>query len=250
MKKILRVLAGMFFIGLIAVIVGCGPTTFTRVRVDFQQYDKNEDKQTREGITIERHDLKEAPPEFYANVQVCDPDTGRLRFDFYDKPIMEKTLVVPRGVMIDKISITNKTGHIVRLNSTIIAVFDPADNQFNMLDKQEIFSYLIQERLCPNTRQTRQLQNQLNIIKLIDRNTELLPNRTTTGYLMYKPHDTNIPGIWKLSFYELPVETNAAGAVTKTVNFDFRSVLKKYIDTYKQENAFAKPVKVSTEEAQ
>jgi hypothetical protein len=146
---------------------------------------------------------------------------------------------------LEKIGITNNTGHIIRLNSTVITGFDPADNQYNTLSKEEIASYLNQQRPCPSTQQ---LVNQLNLVKLISKNTELLPNRTTTGYVLYKPLDVKIPGVWKLSFYEIPVETNSAGIPTKTVNFEFKSLCKKYEDTYRQDSPFAKPVVISTKE--
>jgi hypothetical protein len=77
---------------------------------------------------------------------------------------MKKELALPKGAMIEKIAITNNTGHVVRLNTTVIAAFDPAGNQYDMLSKQEIASYLMQERPCPNTRQ---LANQLNLVKFI-----------------------------------------------------------------------------------
>ncbi|NOZ69268.1 MAG: hypothetical protein GXP46_08530 [Deferribacteres bacterium] len=245
MKKHFGLSILAFFIGLMITAAGCGPVTFTRVRVDYQPYALDENKQTKEGITIERHFLKSLPPEFIAKAQKCDPATGGVSVGANGKPVMEETSLLPKGAMIDKFSITNNTGHIIRLNSTVIAVFDPADNQFRTLSKEEIFSYLMQERPCQSTRR---LQGRLNIIKLISRNTELLPGRTTTGYLVYKPYDKNIPGVWKLSFYELPVKTNAAGVVTKTVNFEFRSVARKFLDTYKWENILSKPVRISSEE--
>ena len=227
------------------ILVGCGPTTFTRTRIAFEPYAQDENKKTDFGITIERYDLDKIPAEFYTTIQDCNPANGKLYIDSYGEPVMKKELALPKNAMVEKIAITNNTGHVVRLNTTVITAFDPADNQYNTLSKQEIASYLMQERPCPNTKQ---LANQLNLVKLIDRNTELLPNRTTTGYLVYKPYDPSIPGVWKLSFYELPVETNAAGIPTKTVNFNFRSVCKKYTDTYRRENAFATPLKISTEE--
>lgn len=241
-------LVGVFLMAFALIaVVGCGPTTFTRTRVDFQPYQDDENKKTDSGITIERYDLENIPPEFYKTVQACDPEDGKLYVNSSGEPVMEKELAVPKDAMIEKIAITNNTGHIIRLNTTVIAAFDPAGNQYDILNKQEIASYLQQERPCPNTMQ---LANQLNMVKLINRNTELLPNRTKTGYLVYKPHDPTMPGVWKLSFYELPVKTNAAGTPTKTVNFTFRSVCKKYKDTYRRESAFATPEKISTEEIQ
>jgi len=233
----------IIFVGLL--FSGCGPSTFLRTRTEFCPYSQNENTQTQEGITIERHDLKKLPPEFTVNVQKCDPSDGMMLVDSNRKPIMEKVIALPKGSMLEKISITNNTGHIVRLNTTVITAFDPADNQYDTLSKGELKSYLLQERPCTSTNQ---MINQLNIVKLIDRNTELLPNRTTNGYLVYKPRDTSIPGIWKLSIYELPVATNAAGIVMQTVNFNFRSVCKKFQDTYRQDNLLADPVKISSEE--
>jgi hypothetical protein len=243
----IKVVATFCFAIALTALIGCGPTTFARTRIAFEPYSNDLNKKSDSGITIERYDLKGIPPEFYATVQSCDPTDGKLYVDGYGKPLMKKEAALPIGAMIDKIAITNNTGHVLRLNTTVITAFDPADNQYNTLSKEEIAAYLMQERPCPNTPE---LANQLNLVKLISRNTELLPNRTTTGYLVYKPHDVSIPGIWKLSFYELPVETNAAGIPTKTVNFEFRSLCKKYQDTYRRDSAFATPVKISTQEIQ
>jgi hypothetical protein len=43
-------------------------------------------------------------------------------------------------------------------------------------------------------------------------------------------------------------DTNSAGTHTKTVNFEFKSLCKKYEDTYRQDSPFAKPVVISTKE--
>jgi len=242
----LIVVISFFLLNLIALI-GCGPTTFTKEKFRYQSYDKNENKQIKEGITIENIPIESTPPEMIANVQDCDPSDGKLYVDSRGEPVMKKRIILPKNAMFYKIAITNNTGHVVRLNSTVIALFDPADNQFDSLSKNQLSAYLMQERPCPNTNQ---LINQLNLIKLIGRNTELLPNRTTTGYVIFKPHNLKIPGVWKLSFYELPVETNAAGVVSKTVNFDFRTILKKYIVTYQRDNPLADAVEISTKEVQ
>jgi hypothetical protein len=236
----------IMMLGIVLMSIGCaGPSTFTRTRIAWEPYSQNESKQTNSGITIERYDLKELPPEFYATIQDCDPKDGKLYIDSFQEPVMKKIAALPKNSVLEKIAITNNTGHIVRLNTTVITAFDPADNQYDILTREQIASYLMQERPCSNTSQ---LANQLNLVKFIDRNTELLPNRTTTGDMVYKAQDVTIPGVWKLTFYELPVETNSAGAPTKTINFDFRTVCKKYQDTYRRDSTFADAVKVSTEE--
>ena len=235
----IRVVWGVF--GIICLILsGCGPTTLTQTRFVFEPYSKTEEKQTKSKITIERIGLKEIPSEFYVTLQMCNPSTGSLY-----SSLMETVQALPTGSMLEKFSITNDTGHIVRFNSIIIAAFDPADNQYDIISKDEIVAAKIIDRPCSNTYM---IADKLKSIKFIDKNTELLPNRTTTGYIVYKPIDIKVPGSWKISFYDLPVETNSAGIPIKTINFDFRSIAKKYIDTYNQESFFAAPIKVSTKE--
>ncbi len=160
---------------------------------------------------------------------------------------MEETYIFPRSAWIQEVSITNKTGHVVRLNMTSIALFDPADNQYDLLSKDELAAYTMQERPCSSTKL---LMNNQKTIKLLGRNTELLPNRTYKGNLIFMTlkEATTMTGIWKISLYEVPVETNAAGVTSKTVNFEFKTDAKKYIDTYRRENAFEDWVKISTEE--
>ncbi|ABC31242.1 hypothetical protein HCH_04542 [Hahella chejuensis KCTC 2396] len=227
------------------VLSGCGPSTFVKTRVDFEPFQGDLTKKTDSGISIERYFLKNVPDEFYLPVQSCDRETQLPIVGIDGKPKLTNELAIPKDTMLEKVSITNNTGHVIRLNSVVITAFDPADNQYDMLDKGQLASYLMQERPCAGTDK---LISHQGIIRLISKNTELLPNRTVTGYLIYKPFDMNIPGVWKLSFYEIPVKTNSAGVPTKTVNFEFRSVLKKYQDTYKREDLFSQPIKIATVE--
>ena len=221
-------------------------TTFTRTRIELSPLNNKGNIQTQDKITFERHTIKDIPPEFIATIPECDKTTGSIKIDpINNRPYTKQTRALPSGSFLEKISITNNTGHVVRLNSAVISAFDPADNQYQMLSKDEILSYLYQQFPCPPSQSG--LANQVRLYRLIDRNTELLPNRTTTGYLVYLPVDGTMPGVWKLTIYDLPVKTNEAGAVVKTVNFELKSVAKVYKDTYTQE--FLKPpVKISTVE--
>jgi hypothetical protein len=245
-KSIIRITQFTLFLLLVCLLAGCGTSTFTRTRLEFSPLNDGGNKQTKNKITFERHDVKTIPPEFIATIPECDGRTGEIKLDpISKKPYTTKITALPSGSMLEKISITNNTGHVVRLNSAVISAFDPADNQYQMLSKDEILSYLYQQFPCPPSQSG--LANQVRLYRLIDRNTELLPNRTTTGYLVYKPADVTMPGVWKLAIYDLPVETNAAGTVVKTLNFELKSVAKMYKDTYTQE--FLKPpVKISTVE--
>jgi hypothetical protein len=238
--RVLSVLAGF----LIALgLMGCGTTTFTKSHLGFEPFAADENMQTKSGITIERCMLKGSPFDFFATVQGCTPCTGEMHIDSDGTPVMKRVVALPKNSRVEKIAITNNTGHVIRLNPTVFAAFDPADHQFDILSKEDIISCLMQERPCASTEQ---LAQQLSRVKVIDRNTELPPNSTTTGYLVYKTEGP-VPGVWRLSIHELPIETNSAGSPTQTVNFDFRSVCKVYKNTYQKE-PFAEPVLVSTEE--
>lgn len=238
--RVLSVLAGF----LIALgLMGCGTTTYTRTHLDFEPVAAAQNTQTKSGITIERSMVTGSPFDFFATVQDCTPCTGKMHANSDGTPVMKRLVALPQNAKVEKMTITNNTGHTIHLNPAVFAAFDPMDNQFDILSKEEITSCLMRERPCASTEQLAQHLSHMNII---DRNTELPPNSTTTGYLVYEIKG-RIPGIWRLSIRGLPVETDSAGSPTKTVNFDFMSICKIYKDTY-QIKAFAKPAYVSTEE--
>ena len=243
MKTFIRFFLALFSISSLIVITGCGPSTYTLERYGFDPYSPTEAKQTKENITIERVDLKEIPPEFKMVVQGCNA-AGQTLVNQDNTPYMVNELVLPKNGLLEKLLITNNTDHVIRLNNTVMVAFDPAGNQYPTLTKDEIKAQLQSERYCSSTNQ---LINRINTIKFFDRNTELLPNMTTSGYIYVIPQDWKIPGIWKLSIYDFPVETEASGVVKKTIAFEFRSVCKKYIDTYKKE-FMGQPQLLSSEE--
>ncbi|KAF0152904.1 MAG: hypothetical protein FD143_832 [Ignavibacteria bacterium] len=231
------------FIFSISVFVGCGASTYTSERYELAPYSSEESKQTKDNITIERVPLNEIPEEFKALVQGCNA-SGQLLVKSGNEPHMVYEYALPRGGYLEKLHITNNTGHVIRLNNSVIVAFDPANNQYPIKTKEEIKALLQQERPCPSTSQ---LESRITTLKFFERNTELLPNMTTTGYIYYKPQDWRIPGTWKLSIFDFPVETEASGVVKKAITFEMRSVVKKYIDTYKVE-FMKQPEKVSSEE--
>ncbi|MHB1685950.1 MAG: hypothetical protein ACYCVH_01010 [Ignavibacteriaceae bacterium] len=231
------------FLFLLFGFVGCGASTYTTDRYEFSPYSPTESKQTKENITIERVDLKKMPAELTMVVQGCNA-SGQLLVNNLNQPYMVDEYIVPKNGLLEKLLITNNTNHVIRFNNTVMVAFDPAGNQYPIMSKDEIKAQLQQERPCPSTNQ---LINKLNTIKFFDRNTELLPNMTTAGFIYYMPQDMRIPGTWKLTIYDFPVETDASGVVKKTIAFDFRSVEKKFKDTYKKE-FLGQPERISTEE--
>lgn len=245
MKNIIRFIMLITFTLSATIFVGCGATTYTSTRYELSAYSPNESKQTKDNITIERVPLNEIPEEFKAVVQDCN-SSGQLLVGYNKEPRMVNEYALPSGGYLEKLNITNNTGHIIRLSNTIFVAFDPANNQYPIKTKDEIKALLQQERPCSSTKV---LENRISTLKFLDRNTELLPNLTITGYIWYKPQDSKIPGTWKLSIFDFPVDTEPSGAVKKTVAFEFRSVVKKFIDTYKKE-FMGQPEKISSEEVQ
>lgn len=237
-----------FILSLILAIIfmsGCGQKTFTKVRFTSTPYSKDGDEQTKQDIIIKRYEIKNTPDELIARVPKCDKKTNMNLLDSKGKHVMETALVIPRGCWIEKIGITNNTGHIIRLDNITAVLFDPAGNPYNVLTKEETESYIRVQRPCPGSQY---LIDRLNIIKFITPRKELLPDITTTGYLLFKPQKTAIQGAWKLSLYNVPCKTDNTGKVIKSVDFDFISIIKKYKDTYTQEGYLKKPVKISSQE--
>jgi len=226
-------------------ITGCGQQTFTKVRFVNVPYSEEQDKQTKEYMTIKRYHIKSTPKELIARVPKCDKKTNMNVLDSQGRPVIETALVIPAGCWIEKIGITNNTRHIIQLDKITAILFDPAGNAYDMLTKEEIGSYINVQRPCSGSQL---LIDQLNIIKFITPDKNLLPNITTTGYLLFKPQKTTIEGAWKLSLYNVPCNMDDAGKVIDKADFEFISIVKKYEDTYIKEGYLKNPVKSSTQE--
>lgn len=212
-------------------LIGCGVSTLTQVRMDWKPYDKNEFKQEKEGLIVELKDTKKLPESFFADVQAYN-EYGQALVNSEGRPTLEKVCLSFSGQWWDQVAITNQTDHVIRLNSIVIRLFDPAGNQDEPLSKDDLISYFLSNRPYPSSYQA---VERFKLIKLIDRNLEILPNSTITGWLAFKPASMEIPGIWKLAIYEVPVKFNEAGQVTKTTRFEIRIKGKKFIDTYEEE---------------
>lgn len=209
-----------------------------------QAFDKAENSQTKDGITVENKPVKELPSTFYATVQDCYQD-GRPAVDQAGQRIMAKVQFHRTGQLWYQVAITNGTEHVVRLNSVVMRLFDPAGNQWEPLSKDELASEFQANFPCPSANQA---LTQFRSVKLIDRNSEILPHTTLTGWFAFKPTDWRVPGMWKLAVYEVPVAVDDAGRVTKTTRFEIRQVVKKFIDTFRKEGAFSSPQLVDSKE--
>lgn len=229
---------------IVAILFGCGPTTFTQIRYELKPFDEKEGKQSKEGVTVEVSLMKEMPPPFYATVQGCN-EQGQPEVDYAGRPVVRNVALHNDTQLWYRFAFTNGTDHVIRFNSVVIRLFDPAGNQWEPLTKDDLMADFLANFPCPAGQQ---VVSQFRTIKIIDRNAEILPDTTLTGWLAFKPADWRIPGIWKLAIYEVPVATGKAGKVTRTTRFEYRFVIKKFAETYRQESPFAKPQLVESHE--
>lgn len=236
---------------LVATIAGCGPTTRTAMRMGYKPYDVKEYRQTKDGLTVENKELKELPSQFFANGQACnDQGVPVFKADLAGKatnePEIQKFSFLAPGQQVYQVAITNENENVVRLNSAVIRLFDPAGNALEPVSKEDAVSELIARRPCASTNVA---VAQFKTIKFLDRNVELLPKMTWTGWLVFQPASNAMPGIWKLALYDLPTQTDPAGNVTRRTRFELRTVSTKYIDTYVRAGPFEPEKLTKSEEA-
>lgn len=215
-------------------ISGCGPIVSQQTRFEWKPYDKNEYKQEKDGVIVEIKERKEFPDTFYAQVQACN-EYGQPLITTDQTPVMEKVKFASANQYWEQLAITNNTDHVLRLNQVVIRLFDPAGNQNEPISKDDLIAQFSANRPCTSSNQA---VNQFRLIKIIDRNVEILPSTTFTGWLAFTPPSLQTPGIWKLAVYEVPAKVDESGKVTKTTKFELKTFLKKYSETYRQEGVF------------
>lgn len=223
----------------IALAASACASTFTNTRMEFDPYSQDEFRQSSDGVVVENYPMDKAPPELVAQAQRCSGMT--LLVDSTGNPVTERVGLFGGDDMVYKLTITNNTDHVIRLNGMVVRLFDPTNNQYEPLDRDALGASIYMHRPCPSTQS--QVLPRLNLVKMLNHVDELVPGTSTTGYLFFDTtKDTQqVPGIWKLGLYEIPAATDDAGAVVKTVKFELRTIARKYEDTYFQKGIFAAP---------
>jgi hypothetical protein len=233
---------------LLMALPGCAhyPRTWSKVGIEMNAYEEGEYKQEKEGLVVERFEINTFPPDLSLNIQACS-GPGALATESDGKPKMESAGIVGSnyGEMFFRVAITNNTEHVVRLNQAVLRLHDPAGNAYEPMNRDEIVGLLESARPCPTTSQ---LVGKAKLVKLLDRNVEIVPRTTFTGYLVFNVSEeaTQVMGVWKLALYDLPVELDAAGKVSKAAAFEIRSVRRKLNYTYEQAKAGAEWTLVSS----
>lgn len=225
----------------------CGPTLSTQVRLETVRAPENTGSISKEGLTVEIPEAKGMPPQLVVNVATCGPN-GPITDVAIGTPMMRDITVIPVGSELYQLKITNQTDHIVRLQGSVIRLFDPADNQVEPLSKEDAAAASVrglgEHGICPQ--EAAKVQGAYATIKFIGTNTELLPGTTTTGFMVFMPLKNDLTGVWKLSMYEVPVKVDATGTPIARTRFDFPYVRRRYVDSYSQDFAGAKTLVSST----
>lgn len=227
-----------------ALLAACGPTTFTKVRTDWQSVDPNGLRLQVDDVVLDITTPAELPYDFYTDAQKCE-NGDSLIYGAKGQPVMEKVYLVQPYQMWRKVAITNNTPNVLRLGSVAIRLFTPDGHEWEPLTKDEVLADFQKGRACPSTREA---ANGFRSLRMLQRGTEIIPGSTATTWLAFNPPSADkAPGVWKLGFYDVPVKMNEAGAVSRSGRFEFRFTAVKYIDTYRQENLLATPKLISTE---
>jgi hypothetical protein len=194
---------------------------------------------SKDGLTIEVPNLTQMPEVFRVEVPACDAD-GKPLVDSGSGAANTSTITaLPATGELYQIKLTNQTDHVVRLQGAVIRLADPAENQIEPQSKEEVVatatrpSSLAKQGACPAA--AAKVTDALTTVRFIGPNTELLPGTTTTGYLSFLPANTQTPGAWKLSLYEITTKVDAAGNAVAKTRFDFVYLRKKIQETYSQE---------------
>ena len=227
-----------------ALLAACGPTTFTKTRVDWQPVADSPLSQKNENVTVDATTPAETSPDLYADLQKCaNKDT--LEFDKKGRPVLEKVTMVSPGQMWRRIAIANRDDHVLRVSSVVVRLFTPDGREWLPLDRDRILSTFRANRTCPSSdgaanafAGVRLLQNGLDVV---------VPGSTAVAWLAFQPPALESqPGVWKLGIYEMPVKVGDTGKIAKTGRFEFRYNVVKYLDTYRQENFLAMPQLIQT----
>ena len=217
--------------------IGCGPVLSTQVRMETVPAPDNTGQVFKEGLVVEVPDLKKLPEQFAIQAAVCGSDGIPLVDASTRAPVVKDAVGLPIGAELYQLKLSNQTDHVVRLQGAIIRLFDPAENQIEPMSKEDAIAAatrtLSNQGICSS--EAPKIMAALSTVKFIGPNTELLPGTTTTGYLLFLPQRPDLPGVWKLSLYEIPVKVDAAGSTIARTRFDFAYLRKKFEDTYSQE---------------
>ncbi|MDD5547310.1 MAG: hypothetical protein PHN74_00155 [Candidatus Pacebacteria bacterium] len=228
---------------MVLILSACGTFKSELVRYQYVPYNQSELKQTKENVTLEKIDSKTTPEHFYFSAPKRDA-YGRAQVDSNGRAIITRGCVRLKGQIWEQFIITNNTNRVLRLGKVSVRLIDPAGNQYYPLTRQDLITATMQVYGIS----LNEVNTPFNFVKVIDNLTEVLPNMSFTGWLVFYAPTSEMPGVWKIGIYDMPVKTEESGEVKKVAFFEFNTVLKKFVDIYEQSGMFGKSTLVETKE--
>lgn len=244
MHPVSRPVSRLVLLTATAWLMACGPTTSTKIRIAWQPVDDGGLYQKIDDVAVDFTTPPELPSDFYADAQQCG-NGDSLVYTSKGLPVLEKTSLVQPEQMWRRVTITNQTNNVLRLNNVVIRMFTPDGREWEPLTKDEVLAAFKKARTCPSSETA---AAGFRNLRMVQRSTEIVPGAASIAWLAFlPPAPEKNPGTWKLGLYDVPVKLNEAGRTTKSARFEFRFTAVKYIDTYRQENLLATPKLIRTE---
>jgi hypothetical protein len=160
-----------------------------------------------------------------------------------------KTFVTLVNPPVFEVRIMNKTGHVVRLDGTVIKLLDGGGNVYDAITKDVALTELndsfdagLSGGVVVGASERARAAAGLKQLKFLGDNVTLLPDVAETFIAAFAlPIQQTEEGLneWlaaqtslRLKVFDVPVEVNAAGAVTKRVSFEYPIVVRSFRETY------------------
>ncbi len=148
-----------------------------------------------------------------------------------------------------ELRVRNNTGHVVRLQGTVIKLIDGAGNLYDALDRtsardalDDTLSTARAQGYEVSNASSQELRGALSHVKFLTENGQLLPDVAETfivAFAISNVHTEKELNEWlalqtslRLKVYDVPTRTNEAGTVTKRVSFEFPVEVKTFRETY------------------
>lgn len=132
-------------------------------------------------------------------------------------PITKKGKVYLFGKNVQfRVSVTNRTGHVLRFTGTVIKCIDDMGNVNDAYLKSSVLAIHADNSIIQY-----QLKAPLEKIRYLDQNVEVLPDMTWTGYIVFPLKWEDVAETFKFVIYDLITKTDEAGNVKEKSRFEF-----------------------------
>ncbi|MBI5494513.1 MAG: hypothetical protein HY904_05755 [Deltaproteobacteria bacterium] len=235
-------------LALVAVVTGCGPTIKKNVRLQWEPWDEKEYKQEKSGVIVEL--TEKEVPVVKTELVKCDQNGDAVHHvvtdskgnSFKGDPVVEQVNLAAFAVGVwRQFTITNNVSKVIRMNMVTVRLKDPNGTLYEPTYVETMKDQLGGLWGCNNVGKINNAVNKLNgKIHMLSRNSEVTPGETKDFWVFFPVStledkemlDAN-RGTWIFRVFGVPVEMNDAGAPTKVENFELRTKLRIFMETFK-----------------